>query len=255
MIPIAEEAGPRFCRACGEPWIAGAVECAACLQRVARRAAAGPLIDRHQLRSPLGLYFSLLAFSIAGIVAIVAGADELTTQMTIMVGQAIVVIVWCLVAERESLRVLIRPAALRWLGAGLGIGIVTFGLASAVIHSLHAALGLEVLRYSKSFLDGGYGWSMVFLMMAIQPAIIEELAFRGVVLGSLKPALSDTEAILVSAGLFMILHLTPAAFPHTFAMGIAAGLLRLRSGSLLPGVLLHLVHNSLCLGVEWLDYG
>jgi len=115
--------------------------------------------------------------------------------------------------------------------------------------------GRTRINYSKPFLSGGYGMATVVLMICVQPAIFEELAFRGIVFGALQPTLSATEAVFVSAGMFMILHLSPAAFPHTFAMGVIAGFLRLRSGSLLPGVLMHFAHNLLCVALDYSPTG
>ena len=76
----------------------------------------------------------------------------------------------------------------------------------------------------------------------------------GTILSALSRALRPTEAVLVSAMMFMILHLAPLRFPHTLAMGVAAGFLRLRTGSLYPCVLLHFTHNGLCVAAEYFHY-
>jgi membrane protease YdiL (CAAX protease family) len=49
----------------------------------------------------------------------------------------------------------------------------------------------------------------------------------------------------------MLLHLSPARFPHTLAIGLAAGFLRVRSKSILPCMALHFSHNFLCVALEW----
>jgi len=76
-------------------------------------------------------------------------------------------------------------------------------------------------------------------------------AVFGVVLQSMQPLLSPAEAVFVSALMFMILHLSVASFPHTFIMGVAAGWLCVRTRSLLPGMLLHFLHNGYCVALEW----
>lgn len=85
----------------------------------------------------------------------------------------------------------------------------------------------------------------------MQPAVVEELAFRGVIQGALGRVLRMGEAVAVAALMFMILHLMPLSFPHLFLIGLAAGWLRARSGSLYPPMLLHFLHNGLVVASEW----
>jgi hypothetical protein len=77
----------------------------------------------------------------------------------------------------------------------------------------------------------------------------EELLFRGAVLPSLlnwdrisgKPWL----AIILSAALFSLAHMNPAQLPFAFMLGLLLGWLYYRTGSLLPGLVIHVINNSL----------
>jgi membrane protease YdiL (CAAX protease family) len=166
-----------------------------------------------------------------------------------------IIVIWCAVASRPSIRMLFRPAAGKWFLLAAGAALLTFGVAYVVIEGLTRGLGLKRIDYVEPFVAGGYGMGMVVLMVCVQPAIFEELAFRGVMFSALRPTLSTSEAVFVSAGMFMILHLSPAAFPHTFAMGVIAGFLRARTDSLLPGVLMHFVHNLICVAIDYSPTG
>ncbi len=65
--------------------------------------------------------------------------------------------------------------------------------------------------------------------------------------------LSETETIAVSALMFMILHLSPLGAPYLLLVGGLAGWLRLRSKSIWPCMLLHFVHNAMCIfAPHWL---
>jgi len=81
--------------------------------------------------------------------------------------------------------------------------------------------------------------------IAAAPAICEELLLRGIVLPALRPALGGAGAIVTSAALFALIHwdLYRAAF--TFTLGLALGILRIRTGSLLPPVLAHALVNTI----------
>ncbi|MGA0122803.1 MAG: type II CAAX prenyl endopeptidase Rce1 family protein, partial [Gaiellales bacterium] len=52
-------------------------------------------------------------------------------------------------------------------------------------------------------------------------------------------------AVIVSAGAFGLVHFQPDAFPTLFALGLILGLLRLRTRSIWPPIVLHAANNGL----------
>jgi ABC-2 type transport system permease protein/sodium transport system permease protein len=104
---------------------------------------------------------------------------------------------------------------------------------------------------------------LVLLSIAIAPAVFEELLFRGLLLQALLPRMSPARAILASAlafGAFHILlfgNLTLAKILPTTCMGLVLGFVCYRSGSVLPGMLLHACYNGMAVGImyhiEWLN--
>ena len=258
----AEPVRRRYCGVCGAPWQAEWDRCPACAPAAAyptgdllpsvQPHALAPEAEKPRLTSAIALYFTLLAASLAGIIAGAAGASELTVDFFVSGAMTVITLAWCAAAAaRPSLAMLFRPAPGKWFLVGAGAAVLTFGLAYAIVEGIVRGLGVERIDYTTPYLSGGYGLGMIVLMICVQPAVVEELAFRGVVFGALRPTLSTAEAVFVSAGMFMILHLSPGAFPHTFAMGVVAGFLRARTDSLLPGVLMHFVHNLLCVVVDY----
>jgi membrane protease YdiL (CAAX protease family) len=92
--------------------------------------------------------------------------------------------------------------------------------------------------------------------LAVAPALAEELVFRGMLLGSLAGAGSAPFAVAASALAFAAIHVEPASYrmPFAFLLGIALGGMRLRTGSVLPGIVAHGVLNSITLlAAPWLD--
>lgn len=88
--------------------------------------------------------------------------------------------------------------------------------------------------------------------IAVFPAACEEILFRGVVLPALVRPLGAIGAVLGSAVLFGAIHLDyagdAAAFtriPFAILVGIGLGLLRVRTGSLVPPVVAHAVLNAI----------
>jgi membrane protease YdiL (CAAX protease family) len=88
--------------------------------------------------------------------------------------------------------------------------------------------------------------------VALVPAVCEELLFRGMLLPAMLTRQSASAAVLLSAALFASLHVLPTSdggvslyqVPQAMLVGVALGALRLRSGSLLPGVLAHTLYNA-----------
>lgn len=85
------------------------------------------------------------------------------------------------------------------------------------------------------------------LAIAVGPAVCEELLMRGVVLPSLWEPLGAPGAVVASSLLFGAIHLDAYRFPFTLVAGLALALLRVRTGSLVPGILAHAVLNTITL--------
>lgn len=76
--------------------------------------------------------------------------------------------------------------------------------------------------------------------------IAEEIGFRGVLLGGLlKTRCRPWLAILISALVFGLLHGIWVHFFGAMLFGIMVGWLYWRTGSIIPGIIIHVVNNSL----------
>jgi len=194
------------------------------------------------------LYFVLLGVNaFAAILIISESASELTVEFVGTIAFTVVVLGWVLAVPGRVTPGLVRTGPAAWYPISAALGALTFAVASVTIGFLVAEFGMEELSYSDSFLNGGYGWGMVILMICVQPAVIEELAFRGVVLDALGGLLGSRDAVIVSALMFMVLHVMVLSFLHLFLMGLALGYLRLRTKSLYPCMIAHFTHNLLCI--------
>jgi membrane protease YdiL (CAAX protease family) len=98
----------------------------------------------------------------------------------------------------------------------------------------------------------GIPLSARIVLLAIIPALCEEFFFRGFLFGSLLRS-GAAYAVLGTAAFFALFHilspsgLTPERFIPSLFLGVFLGLLRWRSRSVWPGVLMHATHNSVLL--------
>ena len=88
------------------------------------------------------------------------------------------------------------------------------------------------------------GLLLVLFAAAVLPALVEELMFRGLISRAFDKR-SHAEMVLVPSLLFGIFHLEPTQVAGTVVLGIAFGLTRLYSGSLVPCIIAHAAYNAM----------
>jgi membrane protease YdiL (CAAX protease family) len=88
--------------------------------------------------------------------------------------------------------------------------------------------------------------------ICVQPAIVEELCFRGIALRCLAPFMSVRAAILIASAAFALAHLGAfLSVPYLFLLGLFLGIARVSSGGLALPMLLHAAHNACVLWLDW----
>jgi sodium transport system permease protein len=146
---------------------------------------------------------------------------------------------WRMLPMAAALAVLLHPCVL-WLSQGI------YYLYPVSEETLEKLQGLQHLVTDQPV------WAIV-LLMALTPAICEELAFRGFILSGLRHSGHRWVAIALSSFFFGVTHSMLQQQLSAFFVGLVIGYIALRSGSLLPGMLFHFTHNSLLLTMQsWL---
>jgi len=111
----------------------------------------------------------------------------------------------------------------------------------------------ELSERVKASLEG-MPFPAKLLALALIPAVCEELFFRGYLLTGLRTGMSTPLAVVLSSCLFGLFHviatLSFERFVPTCFLGLILGWVCCRTGSVLPGMLLHATHNSLILMIQ-----
>ena len=81
-----------------------------------------------------------------------------------------------------------------------------------------------------------------FIVISVVPAFCEEFLFRGAILANCRP-FGRTNAVLISAVLFALMHQNAGQLLYTFAAGIVLGLVYEYTGSIWNCTILHLFNN------------
>lgn len=104
----------------------------------------------------------------------------------------------------------------------------------------------EKLAIGKALAASG-GASSIGLVAAtvVVAPVVEELLYRGYLLGALRERMPGFAAVLVSALLFVfVLHFEPSNIVAALCLGLATGWCALRTHSLLPGLIVHMASNA-----------
>jgi len=137
---------------------------------------------------------------------------------------------------------------LRWPGArfaiaGLLVGASAWMVALQIVEWVQPTeqqgpLGQVVLHGSL--------WPLL-VGLGLLPAFTEELVFRGMLARGLATYLRPWVAVAISGVVFAAYHLDPAQMLGVLPLALALGLLAIRSGSVVPGMIAHLTNNVIAL--------
>ena len=250
------ELGPigEMCGVCGAPLRAGAQFCGRCGAEqgvmVARDAGAGRALREPSRRASDRLDGRGLT------VALVVYFSALTPMLFLLARHSLVslgemdAIEWLTGATGLVGLVVLGRAGLRTLGPGTwslrGVALAVVATAAVLGLVEGAARVVPSLFLDQRALMSGFGLGLggVLLHTAVIPALTEEVAFRGAILGGLRGVLSDRTAIIVSALMFAIMHLSVPSLIHLTLLGLILGTVRVRSGSIWPGIFVHAGYNA-----------
>lgn len=161
---------------------------------------------------------------------------------------------WQRVDLRRTLRLTLpakgRTLATTVAGAALvGIGLFVVGAAAVLVlvgDSGSVEMRALAARLIKLVMERPVWLS--WILIAVLPAVCEEVVFRGWVLSGLAGERPDgirrAAAVAAQAAFFAAVHLLPERMPTTFVLGLVVGWMALMTGSLLPGIVCHAAHNS-----------
>ena len=240
----------RFCGTCGLPTPPGTTGRHIVRRRMGSEAR-GVLLWQ-QLKPALLLWILLLATNgFFGLVLQLSDSTSPTLDLMMTVLDAVIICCFCYQA-RTSLAPLLRRFGFDernwWMPLA---ALALFGAFMWLYTQLFLWLGAETVRISEDYQEHGWPPWSVFALVALCPGIFEELAFRGHIMRRLECVMKPSEALFVQAALFSVLHMSPLIFISHFLMGLVFGFLRQKSGSLYPGMLVHMAWNALVIYQEY----
>ncbi len=153
---------------------------------------------------------------------------------------------WYFHRTKKSVAQTVKAQKCHWkyylIALALQVGLFSVSFLNTFFADFLVRLGYKQPDVPIPSLDG-FGIVGVLLVVALLPAIFEEIIFRGIVLDGAY-AYGTAGAALLCGGLFALFHQNPVQTIYQFCWGAAFALMAIRAGSVFPTMLAHFINNA-----------
>jgi hypothetical protein len=135
-----------------------------------------------------------------------------------------------------------RKSAWLWMLAAIGAYLLFAAVYVAVVGEPE----------QEDIADAFGPWPLQVLLVVFAASVSEEICFRGMLFAGIRERLPLWAAGLISAAIFGALHVFtgPSAVPPLIAFGVILCFLYEKTGSVVPGIILHMLNNSAALAAQ-----
>ncbi len=140
-----------------------------------------------------------------------------------------------------------EPVEPTWFILIILLGLATFTVANLFTDAIIVVwqnIGLPLPDLPSEQDGTTTSFILNLISVAILPAILEEMSFRGFLLEKLRP-LGDRFAVLMSAVLFGLLHGNIVQIPFAFLLGLFFGYVTVRTNNIFIAIFLHFLNNAI----------
>ncbi len=137
----------------------------------------------------------------------------------------------------------------------LGLGFCAFAnIGSSVLGNIFSSLGFDYNLPETQNPEGFFGFLLSVIATAVVPALMEEFAMRGLVLGSLRK-FGDGFALLASSICFGIMHGNFVQMPFAIMVGLFLGFTVIKTNSLRVAIAIHFANNFVAVLMDYFPKG
>lgn len=136
-----------------------------------------------------------------------------------------------------------KKASIYLVIAFLPLTLVSSFVINFISILIQSLMGIEFSSGMEEMSINGVGeFLLMTLFVAVIPAILEEVAIRGILLQPLR-RYGDWFAIIVSSIIFSLLHGNMVQIPYTVLAGVYFGYVAVATGSIWPSIIMHFLNN------------
>jgi sodium transport system permease protein len=167
------------------------------------------------------------------------------SSAVLFAGIPVVSAFWSRVRPRTGFR-LATPSVLGLFGAAcLGLSLWPLVLQVLALIQGEAPDRPEYEILTRSFKEARTRFPLLMAAALMVAGAVEELFFRGYLFSALRQRTGPAATVVASALLFGFFHLLTTTMIPSTILGLALGWVALQTGSVLPSMLMHAVHNAM----------
>lgn len=134
----------------------------------------------------------------------------------------------------------------------IGVGVSAFAnLLTNRIAMVFETVGIEFLSPDITYPEGIFGMALSYIAIAVTPALVEEFATRGMVMGTARQY-GELFGLVTSATFFALMHGNLVQIPFAFMMGLVIGFAVIKTGSVVTGMVIHFLNNAISVSMTYL---
>jgi uncharacterized protein len=146
----------------------------------------------------------------------------------------------------------LRSLKIHVLGATMISAIACALLVNVIADFINFSLFDEVSSYDSQFTEElAHPFLWATLLICIQPALFEELTFRGFLYNNINGVTNTMGTILITSFMFGFMHLSFISLLWLIPLGLAAAWLRSRYNTLWYGMVAHFFYNFTITALEF----
>ncbi len=153
--------------------------------------------------------------------------------------------------RRRGVSVTVLLLSLLSLFASMGVVEWATAVDLWVYAKIWGDCGPELVANAEALLltchfDGAWDWTFTIVVLALVPAVTEEIFFRGALLPMVRRVTGGwMSAVVISAVVFSLIHFDMTAFLSRMVLGLVLGALFVYSRTLVASILFHFLNNLL----------
>ena len=135
-----------------------------------------------------------------------------------------------------------------------GVGFCAFAnVATAYVSAFfRETVGEQYSVPNRQNPEGVFGFAISFIATAIVPALVEEFACRGIILGLLRKH-GEGFAIITSSIVFGVMHGNFEQIPFATFAGLIFGYIYVKTNSIWPSILVHAINNAVSVTFSYMN--
>lgn len=135
----------------------------------------------------------------------------------------------------------------------IGAGVSAFAnIITGNITAFFEGFGIQITSPNIEYPNGIFGFMLSFVAIAITPALVEEFATRGMVMGCARKY-GEVFGLIISSTFFALMHGNLVQIPFAFIMGFTIGFAVIKTGSLVTGMAIHFVNNAIAVTMGYTE--